>query len=418
MTHETLARPDGGEVVATSRLGALYSSGLFDDTETETFDRLARLTRQLLGVETALVSLVGKDRQVFMGQDGVRADLAAERGSPLSHSYCRFAVATGEPLVVEDARESVLLRDSPAVEERDAVAYAGIPLRLRGGEVAGTLCVIDPEGRSWTEDEIGTLTELAELARAELDHRVRDLSLDQLQTLALRLPDPVARLGDAVRSAASLVERPEDLRLPRTVDVARSRFRTVETITGDLARVAASAREERTASPELVDVAARLRAAVDLASSNARRGDVLADIPDRTVPVRWIRRELDRALALVVVTATHHAHDDSPVRVGLAADGQDATLSVSCPGNAVPVTELLRVVTAFEPAGVTDPVDVAVRATGTRARGQVAEAVATPDSTRITVKLPLDLTGDGAHDTTGSIGGPRVAAQRTSGAGS
>ncbi len=406
MNFDTTTRPGDEQYLGGSRLEALYASGLLDDTETEPFDRLARLTRRVLGVETALVSLVGSDRQVFKGQDGVRPDLAADRGSPISHSYCRFAVATGEPLVVDDARESVLLRDSPAIEERDAVAYAGIPLRLRGGEVAGTLCVIEPYGREWTEDEIDMLTELAELARAELDHRVRDLGAQQLETLALRLPDPVARLGDAVRATADLVETPEDLRLPRTADVARGRYRTVETITGDLVRAATIGQEERSSTPEVVDLAERLRASVALARSNARPGDVVVEAPSHPVQVSWTRRELDRALALAVVTATHHADPGSPVVASLSTEDGRAVLRVLCPGNAVSVTELLRVVTAFEPTAETstdtgtgtDVVDVAVRSSGTRVRGSVAEAVVTPGGTSIVARLPLCAAADDPAD--------------------
>ena len=48
------------------------------------------------------------------------------------------------------------------------VAYAGVPLRAAGGEPVGTLCAIDFEPRTWNEDELGMLSDLAAGVIAEL----------------------------------------------------------------------------------------------------------------------------------------------------------------------------------------------------------------------------------------------------------
>ena len=47
------------------------------------------------------------------------------------------------------------------------VAYAGVPLRA-GGEAVGTLCAIDFKPRTWSEDDLGVLADLAGGATAEL----------------------------------------------------------------------------------------------------------------------------------------------------------------------------------------------------------------------------------------------------------
>src|SRR5919112_4342319 len=265
----------------------------------EPFQRITRLAKRLLGSHAAMITLVGDDRQTFIGHAGLRQDIADEGGTALSHSFCRYAVATGERFVVVDARESALLRESPAIEEHEQVAYAGAPLRLAdGGPVLGTLCVVEPHPRHWTEDDLATLDELAEVAQTELNYRVQAREVELVCNLALRLPDPVDRLGDAVRTIATLVERPEDPRLPRTADVARERFQAVETLTEDLTRAAAAQRRARPAEVGSVELNARLARVIAMVQSAARRQDLVLEMPPDSLWVRGHTADLDRALSL------------------------------------------------------------------------------------------------------------------------
>src|SRR3954466_11791645 len=97
------------------RLGALRSTALLDSPPEEAFDRLTRLASHALNVPVALVSLVADDRQFFKSCLGVRERGASRRGPPVSPSFCKHAVAWGEPLVIEDARETPLVRDNLAI---------------------------------------------------------------------------------------------------------------------------------------------------------------------------------------------------------------------------------------------------------------------------------------------------------------
>lgn len=379
--------------VTDGRLRALEESGLLEDDVNEAFDRITRLARQVLGASTALISLVAEDRQSFKGHDGLRADLAEAGGTPLSHSFCKYAVATGEPLVVDDARESPLLAQSPAIEDHGVVAYAGVPLKYGDdGAVLGTLCVVEPEARDWTEQELATLAELAEIARSEVTHRVRDRNAELVERLALRLPDPVGRLGDAVRTTVGLVEQPDDPRLPRTADVARNRFQAVEALADDLARAAhANHRQVADVEPAGTDLVQRLQHAVGLIRSASRPEDLALDIvAEAPLQVSWSRAELDRALALTLVTALHHCGMGAAVTVSLGSDDSRARLTVHSPGHAVPVGELLRVVGAYRPDRDSDPsVDVTSRPGGARVRSPFAVARSAPDGTTVETVIPL-----------------------------
>ena len=68
--------------------------GLDEAAGDPALDRLARLASRLLDVPVALVSLVDVDEQVFPGQAGLAPGSEFERGSPLSHSFCKTVVAT------------------------------------------------------------------------------------------------------------------------------------------------------------------------------------------------------------------------------------------------------------------------------------------------------------------------------------
>ena len=78
----------------------------------------------MLNAPVALVSLVDADRQFFKSCLGLPEPWASERGSPLSHSFCQHAVASREPLLVDDSREHELLRDNPAIRDIGVIAYA------------------------------------------------------------------------------------------------------------------------------------------------------------------------------------------------------------------------------------------------------------------------------------------------------
>jgi GAF domain-containing protein len=145
----------------TGRLEALEASGLLDTDISPEFDRLARLASHVLNAPVALVSLVDRDRQFFKSCLGLPEPWASARESPLTHSFCQHAVASGEPLLVSDARQHPVLRDNLAIRDMGVIAYAGIPLIDVDGFALGTLCVIDSQPRHWTSDQVDLLSDIA-----------------------------------------------------------------------------------------------------------------------------------------------------------------------------------------------------------------------------------------------------------------
>jgi signal transduction histidine kinase len=80
-------------------------------------------------------------------------------------------VASGEPLVIDDARDTPLVRDNLAIRDLDVIAYAGVPLRTSDGAVLGTFCAIDHEPRAWSEADIAFVREMAQSAMTEIELR-------------------------------------------------------------------------------------------------------------------------------------------------------------------------------------------------------------------------------------------------------
>jgi len=153
------------------RLAALRYLDLLDPAKDVAFDRLARLASHTLQVPVALVSFVSDHRQLLHGAAGVPESVASSRELPLSHSFCQHVVTSEAPLIIEDVRSHPLVRENLAISEFGVVAYAGIPLRTKDGQILGSFCAIDTQPRRWTEQEIALLTDFAGAAISEIELR-------------------------------------------------------------------------------------------------------------------------------------------------------------------------------------------------------------------------------------------------------
>ena len=186
------------------RLTTLRELGLLDSPAEEAFDRLARLASRLLHAPVALVSLVDANRQFFKSCLGLPEPWSSWRETPLSHSFCQHTVAAHEPLVIRDARDHPLVRDNLAIRDLNVVAYLGIPLTMHNGETIGSFCVIDSVPRTWAQEEIDTMHELATSVISEITLRALQ------RTLEARVEQRTAELE---RANKELEENEERLRL-------------------------------------------------------------------------------------------------------------------------------------------------------------------------------------------------------------
>ena len=147
------------------RLADLRSLGILDTPPEERFDRITRLAQKIFDVPIALISLVDSHRQWFKSCQGL-----AVTETPRGISFCAHAILQNEVFVIEDALLDGRFEDNPLVTGGPRIRfYAGAPLRLSGGQAAGSLCVISPKPRAFGERDRALLTELANLVVAELE---------------------------------------------------------------------------------------------------------------------------------------------------------------------------------------------------------------------------------------------------------
>ena len=170
----------GSSIHDAARLAALRSIALLDSPPEEAFDRLTRLATRILHVPAAYVSLVDDERQFFKSSVGLPEPWSSLRETPLTHSFCKHTVATGQPFVVSDARVHPLVRESRGISELGVIAYAGIPLTTADGFTLGSFCVVDARPREWTDEEIDVLRSLATSAMTEIASRRLAADLQRL----------------------------------------------------------------------------------------------------------------------------------------------------------------------------------------------------------------------------------------------
>jgi diguanylate cyclase (GGDEF)-like protein len=183
------------------RLAALHALNLLDTDSEERFDRITRLAQRVFGTSMAAFTLVDTDRQWFKST----VNMSSEE-DPLDTGFCPHAILDPETTVVEDAREDDRFSDNPLVTADPGIRfYAGHPVAGPGGEVLGTLCVIDDKPRVGGNFDAEALREFAAMVEAE----VASLSLaigDGLTGLANRRGFEM--LGERLINAARRLELP------------------------------------------------------------------------------------------------------------------------------------------------------------------------------------------------------------------
>lgn len=199
MPTEPILAPEE-TITNAERMAELKAADVLDTPPSKLLEEITRLAANLLQVPTALLSIVDRDRQFFKSQVGVPEPWASARQTPLSHSFCQWVVSSNEELVVDDARMEWALQSNLAIRDLGVIAYAGIPVTSKNGQVLGSFCAIDSKPRTWTTSELINLRDLAHMAEAAM---LLD-KMDRTETNpAIRMPI----LGSVIQHGARLLRR-------------------------------------------------------------------------------------------------------------------------------------------------------------------------------------------------------------------
>lgn len=168
-----------GEDERLAVLAAHGTGALIEDPE---LAGLVSLAAEICEAPIAMVTVVEKDRQLFLARLGVNAT-----ETPRPTSFCAHAMLGAEAMVVADARKDARFASNPLVTGEPGIRfYAGQPLISAEGAPLGALCVIDrvPRPEGLTDLQRRTLQTLAQAVMRRLASQRQSEERDHDQRLA------------------------------------------------------------------------------------------------------------------------------------------------------------------------------------------------------------------------------------------
>ena len=156
-----------------ARLEVLGEYQLLDSTEGVTYAAFTELAGEIAQSPMATISLVDATRVWFKSSKGFDV-----RGNAREVSFATHVVASGKPLLIEDAGTDSRFRNNPLVTGPSKVRFfAGFPLATPSGFVLGALCVFDVRPRALTDLQVRELSALSSALVDVFETRRRMLSL-------------------------------------------------------------------------------------------------------------------------------------------------------------------------------------------------------------------------------------------------
>ncbi|WP_215113592.1 EAL domain-containing protein [Exiguobacterium sp. s63] len=183
------------------RLKAILRLEILNTPQEERFDRISRLIAQTFQMPVAFISIMTTDQQWFKSCVGIDLESAHLKRE---WTLCNRVVTSERPVVIEDVAAEAIESDSPWLGRIGF--YAGVPLRTKQGHVIGTLCVVDGQARTFTEENLRTLETFTHWVMTEIEHTEsarrqmnRQQTIEALyEATALRMPfkDQLARVQE------------------------------------------------------------------------------------------------------------------------------------------------------------------------------------------------------------------------------
>ena len=207
--------------IVRQRLEAVRRYDILDTPPDGAFERITAMAARRFGVPISIVSIVDTDRIWFKSHHGLSVhEIGRDPG------LCASAILAEQAYILPDARLDPRSLANPLVAGDFGLRfYAGAPLRTHDGHNLGTLCVIDKEPRSISQEQISDLTDLAsvvmdhmelrlsarqsvaraELMAREIDHRVMNSLQFISSLLAMQSRSAHREAGDQLKLAANRV---------------------------------------------------------------------------------------------------------------------------------------------------------------------------------------------------------------------
>ncbi|TQI81702.1 PAS domain S-box-containing protein/diguanylate cyclase (GGDEF)-like protein [Serratia fonticola] len=157
---------------------ALDSLRILDSHALEKLDRITRLAASYFGVPIALISLIDRDRQWFLSRFGLDV-----KETPRKISFCAHTILQQDALIVPNVANDMRFADNPLVKGEPHIGfYVGQPLLSLEGLPLGTLCLIDRQPRTFTQQQVAELQDFAEIIEEYLHSLERSIYTESLKS--------------------------------------------------------------------------------------------------------------------------------------------------------------------------------------------------------------------------------------------
>lgn len=150
------------------RMAAVKRYDILDTPADGSFDRVTALAARRFNVPISIISIVDNERIWFKSHHGLDVkQIGREPG------LCASAILKNVPYILPDASKDIRSLANPLVAGDFGLRfYVGVPLTTSDGYNLGTLCVIDKEPRTTTQEQIDDLKDLASLVMDQLEFRL------------------------------------------------------------------------------------------------------------------------------------------------------------------------------------------------------------------------------------------------------
>jgi signal transduction histidine kinase len=186
------------------RIAALHAYGVLDTEKEAAFEDITRIASLVCGTPIAVVNLIDTDRQWFKAERGLGV-----RETPLDTSICAHAILEHDMLVVPDTTQDSRFAENPLVTGNPGLRfYAGALLKTADGLPIGTVCVLDTQTRTLSQDQLDILRGLARQVMTQLElRRMLDHSERSRRQLAGLLAAAGHDLKAPLRGALYAIDR-------------------------------------------------------------------------------------------------------------------------------------------------------------------------------------------------------------------
>jgi PAS domain S-box-containing protein len=172
------------------RIKCLEAYSILDSARDQVFDNMVKLASQICNTPIASVTLVDRNRQWFLAQCGLKV-----QETPREQAFCGYTILSNEILQVENAELDPRFVDNPLVLGDPHIRfYAGAPLTTESGMNLGSLCVIDSQPRQLTQQQLDSLTNLANIVMSLIQSRQVS---DQLAAALIRVDEQQVQIKES-----------------------------------------------------------------------------------------------------------------------------------------------------------------------------------------------------------------------------